>query len=162
MKVLWAPWRIEYILGEKEKECIFCTKPKEHRDRENLILYRGKLAFIIMNKYPYTSGHLMVVPYRHVHTLEELNTEELTECMTLTVKSLKCLRKIMHPNGFNVGLNIGVVASASIDEHLHWHIVPRWAGDVGFMTILDDIRVIPEHILATYDKLHPCFKEESK
>lgn len=162
MRVLWAPWRIEYILGEKERDCIFCVKPKEERDRENLILFRGKLAFVIMNKYPYNPGHLMVVPYRHVHSLEELSTEEQTETMTLTVKALKVLKKVMHPEGFNIGLNIGVVASASIDEHLHWHIVPRWAGDVGFMTVLDELRVIPEHILATYDKLYPVFMEEGE
>ncbi len=157
MNQLWAPWRMEYILSEKEKECLFCVKPKEEKDRDNLILYRYKNTFVIMNKYPYNNGHIMVVPYRHVSTLEGLSDEELFELMKVTSYSIKCIKEVYNPEGFNIGINLGEAAGAGIEEHLHIHIVPRWAGDSSFMTVIGEIKVIPEHILETYDRFHPVF-----
>ena len=157
MKTLWAPWRMEYILGPKSPECLFCVKPREHKDRENLILYRGGRAYVIMNKYPYNNGHLMVVPYAHSSSFDNLPDADLFDIMKLVRFSIDCLTKAFHPEGFNVGVNIGEVAGAGIEEHLHMHIVPRWAGDLNFMTSIGEIRVIPEHIIDTYDKLYPHF-----
>jgi ATP adenylyltransferase len=158
MKQLWAPWRIDYILSKKEDTCIFCTMPSEQKDRDNLILQRGKHNYVIMNRYPYSGGHLMVVPYMHTSTLEGLNEETLSEMMMLTKSSLAHLTEVMRPEGFNTGLNIGTAAGAGIKEHLHMHLVPRWGGDSNFMAVMDEIRVIPEHLLATYDKLLAVFK----
>lgn len=157
MKVLWAPWRMDYILGPKEPECLFCVKQAEDRDRDNLILYRSGKAYVIMNKYPYNNGHLMVVPYVHTSSFDNLAEEDMLDIMKVARFSMKCLTAAFHPEGFNVGVNIGEVAGAGIEEHLHMHIVPRWAGDANFMTITGEIRVIPEHILDTYDKLLPFF-----
>ena len=159
MKQLWAPWRIEYVLGEKPGYCIFCEYPKESRDRERLILYRGRLCYVIMNKYPYNNGHLMIVPYEHRDHLNGYSTETLHEMMELADASVARLEKAMRPEGFNTGINVGKPAGAGIDEHLHMHIVPRWTGDAGFMAVLDEVRVMPEHLMATYDKLAPLFKE---
>ena len=157
MKTLWAPWRLEYILSGKGKDCIFCTLPLENNDRENLILLRGEKVFVIMNKYPYNGGHLMVVPFFHTSSLNGLDEETLSELMTTVRYSINCLKKVMRPEGFNVGINIGQAAGAGIEEHIHMHIVPRWAGDASFMTPIAEVRVVPEHILATYDKLFPVF-----
>lgn len=157
MKVLWAPWRMEYILGRKEPECLFCVKPTEQEDRENLILYRGGHAYVIMNKYPYSNGHLMVVPYIHTSSFDNLHDADLLDIMKLARFSVDCLKKAFHPEGFNVGVNIGEAAGAGIKEHLHVHIVPRWAGDSNFMAVTAEVRMIPEHLLDTYDKLYPFF-----
>jgi len=153
MKILWAPWRIKYILQEKPKGCIFCEKPKENRDEENLILYRAKYNFVIMNLYPYNNGHLMIAPYRHVSTIELLNADELGEMMVLAKACLTLLREVMKPDGFNIGFNIGRVAGAGIEEHVHMHIVPRWNGDTNFMPVIGDVKVIPEALSDTYRKL---------
>jgi ATP adenylyltransferase len=161
MNVLWAPWRMEYILSEKEKECIFCTKPKEDKDRENLILFRGEKVYVIMNKYPYNNGHLMVVPYRHTSSFDGLSEEELFDLIKITKFSTDCLKKAFYPEGFNIGINIGEAAGAGIEEHLHVHIVPRWVGDSSFMAVIAEVNVIPEHILQTYDKLYPYFNLDS-
>ena len=157
MKTLWAPWRMEYILAPKGEECLFCVKQAESRDRENLILHRGGRAYVIMNKYPYNNGHLMVVPYVHTSTFDNLSDADMLDIMKLARLSIDCLGKAFHPDGFNVGINIGEVAGAGIEEHLHMHIVPRWAGDCNFMTVTGEVRVMPEHILDTYDKLYPFF-----
>jgi len=154
MRQLWAPWRIDYILGPKPGECIFCTMPSQDSDRDNLILYRGKKNFIIMNRFPYNSGHLMIVPYFHTSSFQGLDTETLTELTLLTKASVDCMVEVMRPEGFNTGLNIGQAAGAGIKEHLHMHVVPRWVGDSNFMAVMEEIRVVPEHLLATYDKLH--------
>jgi len=152
MKTIWAPWRIEYVTKEKEEGCIFCEKPKEENDRENLILYRGESGFIILNRYPYSNGHLMAVPYRHIKELAELNDRERVELMNLTIKSVEIL-KVMKPDGFNIGMNLGRVAGAGIDDHLHFHIVPRWSGDTNFMPVIGDLKVMPEYLNQTYLKL---------
>ncbi|MDA8087267.1 MAG: HIT domain-containing protein, partial [Nitrospiraceae bacterium] len=159
MKQLWAPWRIEYILSKKTGECIFCEYPKKNDDRQSLLLYRGRLCYVMMNKYPYNGGHLMVVPFRHAWDLEGLGDDEINELVALTKRSIACISRVMRPEGFNTGLNIGKAAGAGIEEHLHMHIVPRWTGDSSFMAVLDEVRVVPEHLLATYDKLFPVFNE---
>lgn len=157
---MWAPWRLQYILSKKGPECIFCEEPKEERDRENLILHRSKLSFVIMNLYPYNNGHLMVVPYRHLFSITELNDDELLDVMKTVQLSVNCLKEAFKPEGFNVGFNLGKVAGAGIEEHLHYHIIPRWVGDTHFMAILGEVRVIPEHVKSTYDKLYPLFNRE--
>ena len=125
MKTLWAPWRIEYITGGKKEGCIFCDKPKEGNDKKNLILYKGETSFIIMNRYPYSNGHLMAVPYRHINNMSELDHKERLELMNLTTKCIEIL-KVMNPDGFNIGMNLGTAGGAGIDDHLHFHIVPSW------------------------------------
>lgn len=162
MKTIWAPWRIEYILSKKGPGCVFCDIYRECRDRENLILHRGELNYVVMNRYPYTGGHLMVVPYRHTSSFKGLTQETLSEMMAIARLSVDCLSEVMRPEGFNTGINIGEAAGAGIKEHLHMHVVPRWAGDSSFMAVLDEARVIPEHLLATYDKLLPAFAGRGK
>jgi len=158
MKVLWAPWRMTYIRSPKKHGCIFCEKPKEGRDKENLILHRGKKCFVMMNRFPYNNGHLMVAPYRHVADLESLEEEEMLEMMTLLSMSVRALRRAYNPHGFNIGVNIGKVAGAGVEGHIHFHVVPRWVGDTNFMPILSETRVIPELLMETYDKLLKHFK----
>jgi len=158
MKSIWAPWRIEYIEAERGGECVLCTKPLEHNDCENLILHRGKTVYIIMNRYPYSNGHLMAVPYRHVSKLGELDGEEKLEIMNATSLALDLLRDF-DPDGFNVGINIGRVAGAGIEDHLHFHIVPRWTGDANFMPVIGNVRVMPEYLEQTYCKLSKRLKE---
>jgi len=157
MKTLWAPWRIEYITGEKDEGCIFCDKPNEGNDKENLILFKGKSSFIIMNRYPYSNGHLMAVPYRHTNNMSELNDSERLELMNLTTKCIEIL-DIMNPDGFNVGMNLGTAGGAGIDDHLHFHIVPRWNGDTNFMPLIGDVKVMPEYLHDTYETLSKQIK----
>ncbi|MBA4348469.1 MAG: HIT family hydrolase [Thermodesulfovibrio sp.] len=157
MKTIWAPWRMEYILSEKDKDCLFCVKPNEKSDRDNLILYRDKNVYVIMNKYPYNNGHLMVVPYFHTSSFDGLSDNVLFDIIRITKYSVDCLGNAFHPEGFNVGINIGAPAGAGIEEHIHVHIVPRWAGDTNFMTAVGEVKVIPEHLLETYNKLYPIF-----
>jgi len=162
MRNLWAPWRIKYIrMNKKSKGCFLCEYIKENRDRENLILYRGKKAFIIMNKYPYNNGHLMVAPYRHVKSIEDLFEEEISEIFKLLILCKKALDEEMNPNGFNIGLNIGRAAGAG-EEHLHFHIVPRWVGDTNFMPVISDTKVISQSLLELYDKLKPIINRLAK
>ncbi len=159
MERLWAPWRIDYILSKKPPGCIFCDKPKENNDEENLILYRGKYNFIIMNAYPYNNGHMMVVPYRHTATLSGWSPEEQQELMDLADMAVELLRRLMRPDGFNLGINMGLVAGAGVADHIHLHVVPRWNGDTNFMPVLSDTRVISEHLRATYGKLKEVLEE---
>ena len=155
MKTLWAPWRMEYILDEKEKECIFCVA----LNGGNLTLYKGPLSMVMMNKYPYINGHLLVAPKRHVASLDELTMEEMGDLLKTVRESIGILRKAMKPDGFNVGLNLGIVAGAGVEQHLHFHIVPRWFGDVNALSVFADVRVIPEHLEATYQNLKPLFSQ---
>lgn len=148
---------MEYILSEKQRDCLFCIKPKETADRDNLILYRAENIYVIMNKYPYNNGHILIAPYLHTPSLNGLDNNSLLELIKVTQYSIDCIKRAFNPEGFNVGINLGEVAGAGIEEHLHIHIVPRWAGDTSFMTVLGEIRVIPEHILETYNKLYPVF-----
>ncbi|WP_456365009.1 HIT family protein [Thermococcus sp.] len=159
MKTLWAPWRIEYIRSPKHEGCIFCDFPKENRDRERLILYRGKHSFVIMNNYPYNPGHVMIAPYRHVGKWEDLTDEELLEIMRLSQLMIKAIKRAMNPDGFNLGINLGRVAGAGIDDHVHLHVVPRWNGDTNFMPIVADTKVIPESLQEAYDELKKAIDE---
>ena len=153
MKNLYAPWRIEYIKSEKNKGCIFCQLPKENKDDENLIVYRGEHAFAIMNNYPYNPGHVMVVPYRHVGNFEDLNKEEVEDIYRVSKLLIMAIKNVMNPQGFNIGMNIGRVAGAGIEEHIHLHIVPRWNGDTNFMPVISDTKVIPQSLKDTYIEL---------
>lgn len=160
MKTLWAPWRMEYILSDKSnEECIFCPGSDRSRDESRLILYLDDSTIVLMNLYPYTNGHLLVAPVRHVPDLEKLTDEEFFNLTVMVKKSISILRKQSAPDGFNVGINIGKVAGAGVEEHMHYHIVPRWNGDHNYMTVLGEVRVIPEHIAETYRKLLPYFRE---
>jgi ATP adenylyltransferase len=160
MEHLWAPWRMAYIDGgdkiegdKKDTGCIFCAKIAENRDEENLILYRGKRCFVIMNKYPYNNGHLMIVPYAHVPGIEELDAPTLTNIMTTAKRCLATLHDAIHPHGFNMGINQGTTAGAGIADHVHLHIVPRWNGDTNFMPVLADVKVMPDFLANTYRQL---------
>ena len=159
MKQLWAPWRMEYIKKDKPDECIFCLLPKESDDAKNYILYRGHSVFIIMNIFPYNSSHLMVSPFKHIGCLTKQNASENKEMTQLTHSSIKILRSVINPEGFNIGYNIGKAGGAGYDEHIHCHIVPRWIGDTNFMPVLGETKVHPEHLQATYNKLLPQFKK---
>ena len=153
MEHIWAPWRIEYIQMKKTEGCVLCDKPGQSSDAQNYILYRGDKNFIIMNTYPYNPGHLMIAPYRHIASLEQLTDEELNEHFEIVSRSIKILRQVFNPSGFNIGINMGKVAGAGIDDHFHTHIVPRWQGDTNFMPVIADARVIPEALSETYEKL---------
>jgi len=157
MEHIWAPWRIEYIRVVKAAGCILCDKPKENRDAENYILYRGGHNFIMLNSYPYNPGHLLVAPYRHIGNLEELTPEERSEHFELVSRSIVVLKETFKPGGFNIGANIGKVAGAGIDDHFHSHIVPRWQGDTNYVPVLSDLRVIPQALADTYKMLEGKF-----
>lgn len=154
MKTMWAPWRIEYILGEKEKGCVFCRALEEGAE---LTLFKGTDTLVVMNKYPYINGHLLVAPVRHIAALEELHPHEMGLLLATVEQSIAVLKKAMRPEGFNVGLNLGRVAGAGVEEHLHFHIVPRWSGDTNALAVFADVRVIPQHILETAALLKPHF-----
>ncbi|MBI5408525.1 MAG: HIT domain-containing protein [Nitrospirae bacterium] len=167
MKRLWAPWRIEYILDEnKHKSCLFCDisknsgKDNKTGDRKNFILYRGEHCFVLMNKYPYNNGHLMVVPYFHTPTFEGLSDEVLFELIKTVKQSTDKLKRALNPDGFNLGLNFGKVAGAGMESHMHLHVVPRWTGDTDSMPIIAETRVMPEHLRKTYGKLKKIFDRE--
>jgi len=158
-KFLWAPWRMAYINAEEEGGCIFCNRlnSQPEKDRENLILMRQKQGFVMMNKCPYNSGHLLVIPNRHVPDLRDLGDEELLSLQRMLNHCLEVLDGLYHPDGFNIGMNLGRSAGAGIEEHLHYHIVPRWNGDTNFMSVLADVRVVPQHLLTTYEQLKEAF-----
>lgn len=153
MKHLWAPWRIEYIKGPAREGCIFCVLPREGRDREHRILHQGQRVFVILNTFPYNSGHLMVVPHRHVADPGALEDEEALELAHLTAASMEAIRETYAAEGFNVGMNIGRAAGAGIVDHVHVHVVPRWVGDTNFMPVVGEVKVIPEDLSVTYDRL---------
>lgn len=162
MKTLWTPWRMGYILGEKSQGCLLCIKQQDpvEKDRENYILYRGATCYIMLNLFPYTNGHLMIAPYHHVASLEQLDDKSLYEMMALTRVSVAALSKALSPAGFNIGMNLGKVSGAGIADHLHMHVVPRWQGDVNFMSVFAGTRLIPEALNITYDKLLPILTKE--
>lgn len=164
MDTLWAPWRMEYILSEKKETagCIFCTRLKKKNDQKNLILWRGKHAAVFMNRFPYNNGHLMVMPNRHLAGVDKLSEKEALEIHHLMAFCLAGLRKVMNPDGFNIGLNLGKTAGAGVDDHMHWHIVPRWSGDTNFMPVISETKVMPEHLQAVYKQLKQALLEESK
>ena len=159
MKRIWAPWRMAYIEESKSNGCIFCEKPKEKNEKKSYILSRGELCFVMLNIFPYTHGHIMVSPYRHVRSISKLTKEELFELSLVVQRSVEVLKRAFEPEGFNIGINEGRIAGAGFDEHVHVHIVPRWGGDTNFMPVLAEVRVFPEHLDRTYEKLHPVFQK---
>jgi ATP adenylyltransferase len=163
LKVLWAPWRAKYVstfINEEKKGCIFCEMLNNGKsDRENLILYRGKHSFVVLNRFPYTSGHFMIVPYRHVPSFEDLSEDERMELMEVLSISIKALRISYRPDGINVGMNLGRAAGAGIEEHMHIHVVPRWVGDTNFMGVIGEVRVISDSLDSSFEKLKKAFEE---
>jgi ATP adenylyltransferase len=156
MEKIYAPWRMTYIKSQKPDGCIFC---KNSLRCDDLILFEGQTAFVIMNRYPYISGHLMIIPFRHVSHIEDLLPEEKSEMFDLQVVCIQVLKEAVKPDGFNVGMNLGKAAGAGVDDHIHVHIVPRWNGDTNFMSVVAEIRVIPEDIQKTCEFLQPYFKK---
>ncbi|MGZ3533594.1 MAG: HIT family protein [Thermodesulfobacteriota bacterium] len=152
---------MHYILGEKKRGCFFCRNLKEKRQRKNLILHQGQYVFVMMNKFPYNNGHLMIVPKRHHLNLEDLNSDELIEFFELLKTSTQVLKAALRPNGFNIGMNIGKAGGAG-EDHIHLHIVPRWEGDTNFMPAIGETRVVPEYLERTYQKLHEGFMDFSR
>lgn len=159
---LWAPWRIEYIKAPKDEGCIFCEKPQQGDDREMLILYRGKSSFIMMNLYPYNNAHLMFAPYKHVDDPRNLSIDTKTEIIVLVDHAMTILRRGMGAEGFNFGVNIGKAAGAGIEEHIHYHLVPRWIGDTNFMPVIGHTKTVVEGLKETYDFLKPEFDKIKK
>ncbi|MDF7798728.1 HIT domain-containing protein [Pontiellaceae bacterium B1224] len=156
-KTIWAPWRIEYILSNKEGGCFLCKMFGENNDRENLILKRGKTCAVVMNRYPYTGGHLMVTPYRHLENMADMTPEERAELMDLSIEAVDILKAELNTDGLNLGFNLGGAAGAGLKDHIHQHIVPRWVGDTNFMPVLSDTRVMPQALEEQYDVLYPLF-----
>ena len=148
---LWAPWRLDYIQGPKPDECIFCTGPRAGDDRESYIVRRGEHCFAILNAYPYNNGHLMVAPFRHVPSIEELDPPALLELMTMAQRALAALREAYSPEGFNLGINQGKIAGAGVEHHVHLHVVPRWGADTNFMPVVGDTRVLPQSLADSYE-----------
>ena len=157
MNQLWSPWRMEYIGSNKVEGCVFCAVQEQEDSAENLIVFRGTYTFVILNRYPYTSGHLMVIPYVHKPNLEELDLESRTEMMELTSRCTTVLHTVYKPQGFNIGVNIGEAAGAGVKEHVHIHIVPRWVGDTNFMSSVGQTRVLPETLEDTYRRVKEAF-----
>jgi ATP adenylyltransferase len=162
MDRLWAPWRMKYIkesLDKPEDGCIFCAKPTEPResDRKNLILYKGVHAFVMLNAFPYNNGHLMVIPYKHTSSMDDIDAAAASELWELLAKSRMALAKAFKPDGFNIGINLGRTAGAGIDTHLHVHIVPRWNGDCNFMPVIGETKVISQSLEDAYDALKGFF-----
>ncbi len=156
MENLWAPWRMEYILGQNDQPgCIFCPQGVVGFDRRRLILHVSQRSLVMMNRYPYNNGHLLVAPRRHLSEPGDLDAAETADLWLAVDKAVACLRELMRPDGFNIGINLGVAAGAGVAAHLHVHVVPRWVGDTNFMTVLGEVRSIPEHLLQTFDRLRP-------
>lgn len=159
MEQLWAPWRMQFIteLRERQGGCVFCELAQVGDDRERLILYHGKSCYILMNRFPYNNGHLMVIPYQHTGELSKLSAEEHAEMLRLGGVSVQILGERLEAEGFNCGFNLGKCAGAGIVDHVHLHIVPRWCGDTNFLPVISDTRSMPEYLTATYDRIKPGF-----
>jgi ATP adenylyltransferase len=157
---IWAPWRLAYVKDASkdiEEGCIFCAKPAQDDDAANLIVHRGERAFVILNLFPYTNGHLMIAPYEHVGRLQDVPAETLDEVMSLAQSAMSRLEQVYEPHGFNVGFNQGRVAGAGVEHHIHMHVVPRWAGDNNFMPVLADTKVMPQTLEQSYEALRKAF-----
>jgi ATP adenylyltransferase len=154
---LWAPWRLEYIKSDKSGDCIFCEKLAAGDDERSLIVHRGERCFVILNAYPYNNGHVMVAPYEHTAELESLDPDTSSELMALAQRSLRALARAYGPDGYNLGINLGAVAGAGVEDHVHLHVVPRWKGDTNFMSVLGDTRVLPESLEDSYRNLRAAF-----
>jgi ATP adenylyltransferase len=159
MDRLWTPWRFDYISNvDQATACVFCRILNENRDPDNLVLCRSKHVFVLLNLFPYTSGHLLIVANRHISFLNDGSPEELQDLIDMGRRCEDALRREYHPNGFNMGFNIGRAAGAGVDHHLHMHVLPRWVGDSNFVSIVGETRVIPEELQTTYKRLRPCFQ----
>ena len=154
---LWAPWRLDFIRGDKADECVFCAKPELGDDERALIVHRGERCFVILNAYPYNNGHLMVAPFKHVPSIEQLDERELLELMTLTQRGIGALREVYAPQGFNIGVNQGAAGGAGIADHMHLHVVPRWGGDTNFMPVIGSTRVLPQALGDSWRELSERF-----
>lgn len=154
---LWAPWRMEYILSPAAGECVFCVAVEDAE--ANMVLFRGERALVMLNAYPYNSGHLLVAPYAHVANIADLGHEELCDMMELARAAMVATDRCLGPQGYNVGMNIGRAAGAGIEQHVHLHIVPRWEGDTNFMSVVADTRVVPEALKACHQRLTPVLEE---
>jgi Diadenosine tetraphosphate (Ap4A) hydrolase and other HIT family hydrolases len=162
MQHIYSTWRSEYIGRDKHNEgCAFCLALQEQDGPENLIFHRGETCFVILNLFPYTSGHLMVVPYTHTNQLSDLPAETLNEMMQLVQKAVRVMEKVYHPQGFNVGLNLGSAAGAGIADHMHMHVVPRWQGDANFISVIGETRVLPEDLGLTYQRLSEAWQADN-
>lgn len=164
MNKLWSPWRSEYIDSflkkDKDEGCILCNIAKEDvNDLSNLLVDKGDLTFTVLNLYPYNNGHLMVIPYRHLSNPEDLTKEENLETMEKIQTAVKALKLTMHPEGFNIGVNLGKCAGAGIDDHIHFHVVPRWNGDTNFMPVLGEVKVISQELSKTKEKLLKAYQQ---
>jgi len=158
MDQLWTPWRYQYVQKARPAgSCVFCLKSDPQKDDENFVVYRGTLNFVVLNLYPYTTGHMMVVPYQHVDTLEAASRDALEEMILLCQQAQRHLREVYKPSGFNLGMNLGESAGAGVAEHIHMHVLPRWSGDTSFMTTVSETRVLPEELPVTYRKLRTAF-----
>ena len=158
MDTIWAPWRIQYILGPKDKGCFLCDAFKDDKDRERLVVRRYVHNALVLNRYPYNPGHLMIAPYRHVDSLAAMTPGERAEMMELSSSCVETLKRVMNPQGFNIGINLGDVAGAGLKDHIHLHIVPRWNGDTNFMPVLGQTRVIPQALDDVWLQLHEAFR----
>ena len=163
MDYLWTPWRYAYITGTKEGQgCIFCDNQKQGDDRRAWIVYRGTHCYICLNAFPYTSGHVMVIPYEHLNELQKLPAEAAREMMELSQRSETVLRGLYRPEGINLGMNIGAAAGAGVAGHIHMHILPRWIADANFMTVVGETRVLPESLDVTWERMRQAFSEKKK
>ena len=161
MERLWAPWRMQFIeeLRDTGGGCVFCEIPSHGDDRARLVLHRGESCYVLMNRFPYNNGHLLILPYRHVGSLSALDDREQTEMMKLCTSSVEVLGSALNAEGFNCGFNLGKSAGAGIVDHIHMHVVPRWCGDANFLPIIGDTRSMPEYLEQTYDRLRPGFEK---
>jgi ATP adenylyltransferase len=162
VKQIWAPWRLEFIKGDKPAGCFLCeaANADPSKDSELLVLARTELAVVVLNRYPYNNGHLMIAPRAHLATLEELPTPAANAVTALSQRALRVLRQAMDPDGFNLGINAGKVAGAGVADHMHQHIVPRWNGDTNFMPVLADTKILNEHLTASYQELRKAFDQQ--
>lgn len=164
-ELLWAPWRFTYVerptTGTTEGGCIFVDLPAENEDAKNLILFRGETAFVMLNAFPYTNGHLLIAPFKHTAEIGDLNDAELLEINQLLAKAHRWLTAVYRPDGFNVGVNLGRAGGAGIPSHIHWHIVPRWSGDTNFMTTVGNVRVLPQSLEDSYAKLREAVDRDA-
>ncbi len=158
MNNLWTPWRYKYIISEKEKECVFCRAAETENESESGVLYKGKNSIVILNRYPYSNGHLMIAPAKHFSSPEESSNDELLEIFSLMKSTMAILREEYNPDGINVGMNVGTAAGAGIGDHYHLHIVPRWTGDTNFMSVVADTRLIPQSLEEIWNSLKPRFE----
>jgi len=159
MKQLWAPWRMAYVdQNSKEAGCIFCNKLQGNDPRDALVLATTPHSMAMLNKYPYNNGHLLLAPKRHEKNLSGLSADEFNDLNDALRRSVHILRQVLNPGGINLGMNLGKCAGAGIEDHLHWHVVPRWEGDTNFMPVVTETRVMPQHLLDSYDRLQPHFR----